>query len=86
MVIVSPYAKPGYVDHTDASFVSILAFAEHTLGLAPLTDLDANAYDYANAFDFGQRPIPPIDLPQHAVPPSSLRWIADHPPAADDPT
>jgi phospholipase C len=86
MVIVSPYAKPGFVDHAKASFVSMLAFAEHTLGLAPLSQLDANAYDYANAFDFSQRPNPPIDLPQHAVPASSLRWIADHPPPADDPT
>jgi phospholipase C len=83
MVIVSPYAKAGFVDHTDATFASILAFTEHTFGLAPLTDLDATAYDYADAFNFGQPPSPPIELPQHPVPASSLRWIAQHPPPDD---
>jgi phospholipase C len=83
MVIVSPYARSRFVDHTDASFASILAFTEHTFGLAPLTDLDATAYDYADAFNFGQPPSPPIELPQHPVPASSLRWIAQHPPPDD---
>jgi phospholipase C len=86
MVIVSPYAKPGYVDRTDASFASILAFTERVLGLSPLSTLDANAYDYANAFAFSEAARVPIPLPAHAVPRSSLRWLADHPPAADDPT
>ena len=86
MVIVSPYAKPGYVDTTDASFASILAFVEHGFGLPPLTSVDANAYDYANAFDFSSPPRSPIALPEHAVPRSSLRWMAAHPAPDDDPT
>jgi phospholipase C len=86
MVIVSPYAKPGYVDRTTASFASILAFTEHTLGLSPLTELDAKAYDYAKSFAFSEPPRAPIALPRHAVPLSSLRRLASHPPPADDPT
>lgn len=87
MVIVSPYARPGSVDHTDASFASILAFTEHAFGLPPLPGgADGAAYDYAKAFNFAQPPRPPIALPQHPVPASSLRWLSAHPPDGEDPT
>jgi len=36
MQIISPYARAGYTDSTPATFVSMLAFIEHTDGLAPL--------------------------------------------------
>src|SRR6185503_19546959 len=68
MVIVSPYAKPGTTDSTTASFSSMLAYMEHTFGLAPLSPADANAYDYANSFDYGQQPLQPIPLSRHPVP------------------
>jgi phospholipase C len=86
MVIVSPWAKTRYVDHKDASFDSILAFTEHVFRLPPLTKGDATAYDYARAFDFTAPPRPAIPLPQHRVPPSSVRYLAEHPPDPDDPT
>jgi phospholipase C len=87
MVIVSPYAKQRFVDHTDASFASLLAFTEHAFGLNPLPGgKDATAYDYMNAFAFDEPPRAPIDLPTHRVPPASLRWLAVHPPPDDDPT
>ncbi len=87
MVIVSPYAKPGFVDHSDASFASLLAFTEHTFGLPPLPGgMDGNAYDYADAFSFADSPRPPIALPQHRVPASSIAWLATHLPPDDDPT
>ena len=86
MVIVSPYAKPASTDSTTASFGSMLAFIEHTFGLAPLSSHDADAYDYSGSFDFLQRPISPVPLPKHRVPVSELRWIASHPPDDEDPT
>jgi phospholipase C len=87
MVIVSPYAKPHFVDHKPATLASILAFAEHQFGLAPLPGgADGMAYDYAKAFNFSQRPLPAVALPLHTVPRSSLAYIAAHPPDADDPT
>src|SRR5205085_12185035 len=67
MVIVSPYAKPGFTDSNTASFASMLAFTEHTFGLPPLTTLDAGAYDYRASFDFGARPVKPIALTQHPL-------------------
>lgn len=36
MLIVSPYAKAGYTDTTPATFISVLAYIEHTFGIRPL--------------------------------------------------
>jgi phospholipase C len=84
MVIVSPYAKPGFVDSNVASFPSMLAFVEHTFGLAPLSPEDASAYDYAESFDYSQRPLPPIDLPRRRLPLWEIRWLHAHPPDGKD--
>ncbi len=86
MVIVSPYAKQGFVDHNDASFASILAFTEHIFGLPRLNKVDGAAYDYFQSFTFAQEPVPPIPLPQHLVPASSIEYIKKHPPDPNDPT
>jgi phospholipase C len=37
MLVVSPYAKPGYVSHTYTDHVSILKFIERNWGLQPLS-------------------------------------------------
>ena len=51
-LIVSPFAKRGYVDHTQYETVSILTFIEKKWGLKPLADRDANANPFENAFNF----------------------------------
>src|SRR5438552_8042389 len=86
MVIVSPYARPGFTDSTDASFASLLAFTEHTFNLPPLAAADAAAYDYSASFDFTQRPLPAIALSRHELPPGTARQLKEHPPDPDDPT
>ena len=60
-IIISPYAKKGFVDHTQYETVSILKFIEDRWGLAPLAQRDANANNLLNAFDFSQQvaPLPP---------------------------
>jgi phospholipase C len=37
MLVISPYARPGFVDHTYTDHVSILKFIEANWGLSPLT-------------------------------------------------
>jgi phospholipase C len=86
MVIVSPYARAGYTDSTGANLLSMLAFTEHNFGLAPLTSADANAYDFSNAFDYGQAPLPAVKMTTTRIPASERAWLAKHPPAEDDPT
>ena len=55
-LLVSPYAKQGFVDHTQLDTTSILKFIEENYGLLPLSNRDANANDLSSAFDFGQAP------------------------------
>ncbi len=56
MVIVSPYAKKGYVSHTHYEHGSILKFVEDTFGLGRLTASDTRANSPDDAFDFNQTP------------------------------
>jgi phospholipase C len=84
MVIVSPYAKPAFTDSNIASFASMLAFVEHTFGLAPLSPTDAEAYDYSDSFDYAQSPQGPIALDQHPIPEWEAEWIRAHPPDLED--
>jgi acid phosphatase len=55
-LIVSPYAKHGFVDHTIYDTTSIMKTIELRYGLAPLGSRDANVADLGNAFDFTQTP------------------------------
>jgi len=56
-IIISPYAKPGYVDHTQYETASILAFVEKLFALPSLNARDGNANPLLNAFDFNQAPL-----------------------------
>ncbi|MBS1687553.1 MAG: acid phosphatase [Bacteroidetes bacterium] len=51
-IIISPFAKQGYIDHTQYETLSILSFIEKRWGLQPLTDRDKNANPLQNAFNF----------------------------------
>jgi phospholipase C len=54
-IIISPFARRGYIDHTVYETMSILAFIEHRFSLAPLGNADATAADLTGAFDWGRR-------------------------------
>ncbi len=51
-IIVSPFAKRGFVDHTPYDTTSILRLIEARFGLAPLTEADAKANNMLGAFQF----------------------------------
>ena len=81
MVIVSPYAKLANTDSHDATFASILRFAEETFSLPALSVNDAQAYDYSGAFDFTKPPTAPrVKLTPKPVPESTIRKVASLPP------
>lgn len=75
-MIISPYAKPGYISHTVYEFSSVLKFIEETFGLPNLTDRDRNANDTMDSFNFNQTPNPPLILSPRSCPlvDSSLGW------------
>ncbi len=56
MLIISPWAKQGYVDSTVYEFSSVLKFIEEINGLECMTERDCNADSMMNAFDFEQTP------------------------------
>ena len=56
MLVVSAYAKKGYVSHTHYEHGSILKFVEETFGLAALSASDKRATAPDDAFDFNAPP------------------------------
>ena len=77
-LIISPYAKDGYVDHTQYEFGSILKFIEEVYGTGPIgppsegyTDTRATSLDAA--FDFTQQPRPFTAIPSKYPPSQFLR-------------
>ena len=56
MIVISPFAKPGYVSHTQYDIGSILKFMEQTFGLGSLGTTDASANSIADVFNFTQTP------------------------------
>lgn len=61
-LVISPYARPGAITHTAYSFESILATAEEIFDLPAMTSRDRLASDTLDAFDFNQKPSPPLIL------------------------
>jgi phospholipase C len=57
LIVVSPYAKAGYISHVTHDFGSILKFIEKNFGLPSLGYADAPADDLSDCFDFDQTPI-----------------------------
>jgi len=68
LLIISPYAKSGYVSHTVSDHTSILKFIETRYHLQPLTSRDAQANPMLDSFDFTQRPRPPFLLTPRTCP------------------
>jgi phospholipase C len=63
LLVISPYAKAGYVDHTPGEFSSVLRFIEDNWGLSQLTLRDREAGNLSEAFDFSQEPREPDPQP-----------------------
>jgi phospholipase C len=56
LIVISPYAKRGYVSHVVTDHTSILRFVEARFGLPALTHRDANAVPPFDMFDFDAAP------------------------------
>ncbi len=80
LIVISPYAKPHYVDSTQYNFSSMLKFTETILNLPSLGGLDQSANNLIGAFNFNQSPLPPLVLKQRNCPaytqvnPATIDW------------
>ena len=72
LVIVSPYARPGYTDTTPTTFAGILAYTEQNFKLTPLALNDAKAYPFSNAFNYSQAPLGPAPMVQRPLLPDAF--------------
>jgi phospholipase C len=73
VLVISPYARHGYADHTPMTQMSILTFIEKVYGLPTLQALDDIQYsgsDLTEMFDFSQSPRPfhPLSVPSGEFP------------------
>jgi phospholipase C len=62
LIIISPYAIPASITHTQYEFSSVLKFVETRYGLTALTARDSEANDMTDAFNFSQTPLAPLVL------------------------
>ncbi len=69
-IIISPYARAHYIDHSVYDFVSILRFIEDRYDLPPLNKADANAVDLGKTLDLSQKPLAPLPLRTQRCPKS----------------
>ena len=75
LIVISPYARHGYVSHVDHEFGSILHFTEENFGLPSLGQSDARADDLSDCFDFTQTPPPFVKIKT----PRDAAWFLTHP-------
>jgi phospholipase C len=66
-LIISPYAKHGFVDHTQSEFSSTLKLIETVFHLPSLGTRDAASSDLLDAFNFNQKPAAGLVLPGQFV-------------------
>jgi len=70
-LVISPWAKHGFIDHTQYEFASLLKLAEDNFHLPTLGTRDIQANDMMNSFDFTQAPQPPLIEPASFIGPAT---------------
>ena len=68
LIMISPYAKPATVDHTQFSTVSIVKFVEDIFSLPALTGEDSGATGLKEMLNLAQTPLPPLKLTVRTCP------------------
>jgi phospholipase C len=88
LVVISPYAKAGYISHTVYDFGSILKFVEATFGLpniapgaaTPYADTFTATGDLSDCFNFTQTPLTFQTIPAAL---DAAHFLNDKTPALD---
>jgi len=68
LLVISPYAKTGWVSHGQLEFASVLREAENIFGLPTLGGRDVPAQDLSDALDFTQNPRAGVILSERRCP------------------
>lgn len=74
-LVISPFAMPGHISHTQYEIASVLKTIEERFNLAPLTERDTDANDLWDTFNFSQAPNQPLILQQRSCPLNSSHYV-----------
>ena len=85
LIIVSPYARNGYVSHVNHTTGSILHFTEEVLNLPSLGEEDSRQDDLMDAFNFSQAPSGFTPFVQKGHSKAEIMRAATEPTRSDDP-
>jgi len=84
LIVVSPYAKAGYISHVQHDFGSILKFIETTFDLSTIGPnagfADSRSDDLSDCFDFNQTPLKFSSIPSQY---GASHFLNDKRPAVD---
>jgi phospholipase C len=69
MIVISPWAKHGYISHVQYEFSSVVKQIEEWFNLPSLGARDVSANDFTDVFDFTQTLSTPAPLAQRTCPP-----------------
>jgi phospholipase C len=83
VLVVSPYARRGYVSHVTHEASGFLRYTEEIFGLPSLGTRDAGADDFRDCFDYTQEPTPFAPIPTHLTADFFLHQKGSGPPDDD---
>ncbi len=81
VIVISPFARPGYVSHTQHEIGSTLKFIEETFDVGSLGTRDSVSDDFSDCFNYSQTPLP---APKIKTAHSAAFFLAQKPSGAPD--
>jgi len=83
LIVVSPFARRGYVSHQVHEFSGFLRYTEEVFNLPSLGTRDASADDFSDCFDYSQTPQPYTQIQVKFTPGFFLHEAPTGPPDTD---
>lgn len=74
-IVISPYARSHFIDHSRYDFASILRYVEASYHLKPLAYYDKHAANIGRDLNLRQKPLPPFLLKPHTCPPGAYSQV-----------
>jgi phospholipase C len=74
-LVISPYARPHFIDHRQYDFESIVRYVEDKYGLPRMGEYDRRARSIVSSLDFSQTPQGPMILQTRTCPPGAYATV-----------
>ncbi|MGI8825756.1 MAG: phospholipase C [Chloroflexota bacterium] len=77
MIVISPYARAGFIDHRLYDFGSVMRYVEDKYNLPRMSEYDRRANSIVGSFDFSQKAISPLLLKPRTCPRGAYMTTTD---------